>query len=230
VTQETKGLPEAGLRLMRRLARGYFHRRWDIHLRGQGHVPADGPVILASNHIGWLDGPLMFVTAPRPAHAMVKEEEFVGRTGHLLRFVGQIKTARGRNDTGAVRRAVQALRGGQCVLIYPEGLRGDGEFRVFKRGVAYLALVTGAPVVPVAIVGTRLAGEPADARPAKGARVDVVYGEPIRFPMQDWPRDRGMIEDAGEEILDHLRTHVSRAQSVLKRELPGPLPTGTPDV
>jgi 1-acyl-sn-glycerol-3-phosphate acyltransferase len=228
MTQHGAGLPEHGLRLMRGLTRGYFHRRWDIHLRGQGYVPERGPVILAANHIGWLDGPLMFVTAPRPPHALVKEEEFSGRTGHLMRFVGQIKTARGRNDTGALRRAVQALEAGQCLLIYPEGLRGDGEFHVFKGGVAYLALVTGAPVVPVAIVGTRLAGEASDARPAKGARLDVVYGKPIQFPMQSWPRDRGMIEDAGEQILDHLRDHLTRVKDVLKRDLPGPLPTGTP--
>jgi 1-acyl-sn-glycerol-3-phosphate acyltransferase len=223
------GLPEGGLRLVRRLARGHFTRRWDIHERGRGHVPETGPVILASNHIGWLDGPLLFVTSPRPAHALVKEEEFHGRTGRLLRFVGQIKISRSRNDTGAVRRAVQALAAGQVVLIYPEGRRGGGEFAAFKKGVAYLALVSGAPVVPVAIFGTREAGEPSEARPPKGARLDIVYGEPIRFPMQAWPRDRGMMADAGDQILDQLRAHVSWSKSVLQRDLPGPLPTGSSD-
>jgi 1-acyl-sn-glycerol-3-phosphate acyltransferase len=223
------GLPEAGLRLARGLVAGHVRRRWDIHERGQGRVPETGPVILASNHIGWLDGPLLFLTAPRPTHALVKEEQFVGRTGWLLRSVGQIQVTRGRTDAGAVRSALRALEAGQCVTIYPEGKRGGGDFAVFKGGVTYLALVSGAPVVPVAIFGTRQPGEPPEARPAKGARLDIVYGDPIRFPMQSWPRNRGMMADAGEQIHDHLRAHVSWSQSVLKRDLPGPLPTGTSD-
>jgi 1-acyl-sn-glycerol-3-phosphate acyltransferase len=223
------GLPERGLRIVRRLARRHFTRQWDIHELGRENVPASGPVILASNHIGWLDGPLLFVSSPRPAHALVKEEEFVGHTGRLLRLLGQIKVSRTRNDTGAVRRAVQALAAGQVVLIYPESKRGAGDVRRAKRGAAYLALVSGAPVVPVAILGTRLAGEPADARPARGARLDVVYGEPIRLPMQVWPRDRGMMADAGDRIRDHLRAHVSWSTSALQRDLPGPLPTGSSD-
>jgi 1-acyl-sn-glycerol-3-phosphate acyltransferase len=224
------GLPERGLCLARSRAAGYFHRRWDLHVSGAHHVPSTGPVIVASNHIGWLDGPLMIATSPRPLHALVKEEEFVGRTGRLLRFVGQIKVARKRTDAGAVRQALRALAAGQGVLIYPEGRRGDGEFTRFKGGVAYLALVTGAPVVPVTIFGTRQPGEPSQARPAPGTRLDVVYGEPIQFPMQVWPRDRGMLEDAGVKIHRHLRAHVSQAKAALQRDLPGPLPTGSTDV
>ena len=119
---------------MRKLVGPYFNRHWDIHERGQGNVPESGPVIFASNHIGWLDGPLLFVRLPRAAHALVKEEEFTGRTGRLLNFVGQIKVSRNRNDTGALRRADAALAAGQAVLIYPEGSRGEGEFKRFKGG------------------------------------------------------------------------------------------------
>lgn len=226
----TTGLPEKGLRFARRRAHGYFHRKWEIHERGQHFIPETGPVILASNHIGWLDGPLLVATAPRPLHAMAKEEEFTGKTGRLLNFVGQIKVARNRTDAGALRQARQALAAGQAVLLYPEGTRGDGEFRNFKGGVTYLALVSGAPIVPVALFGTREAGEGSSARPPRGRRLDIVYGEPIQFPMQGWPRDRGMMEDAGEQIRDHLRAHVSRAKTALKRDLPGPLPTGSSDV
>lgn len=229
-TEAGAGLPERGLRFMRARTNGWFHRRWEIHERGQARVPETGPVILASNHIGWLDGPLLVATAPRPLHAMVKEEQYTGKTARLLQFVAQIKVARDRTDAGAVRRAVEALSAGQCVLIFPESSRGDGEFTVFKGGVTYLALVTGAPVVPVAIFGTRQPGEGPDARPVPGTRLDIVYGEPIQFPMQGWPRDRGMLEDAGEQIHDHLRAHVSQARTALKRDLPGPLPTGLSDV
>lgn len=224
-----RGLPEGGLKFMRSVVGPYFDRRWDIHERGQGNVPEDGPVILASNHIGWLDGPLLFVKSPRPAHALVKEEEFVGKTGRLLKFLGQIKVSRTRTDTGALRRAAQALVAGQAVLIYPEGKRGGGDFENFKGGVTWLALVSGAPIIPVAIFGTRQAGEPSETKAPKGARLDIVYGKPLQFPMQAWPRDREILEDAGEQIHEHLRSHVTWSQNVLKRELPGPLPRGSSD-
>lgn len=230
LVQPEEGMPEKGLRFARRRAHGYFHRRWEIHERGVHHVPLDGPVILASNHIGWLDGPLLVATAPRPLHAMAKEEEFNGKTGRLLRFVGQIKVSRDRTDAGALRQARSALAAGQAVLLYPEGTRGDGEFSRFKGGVTYLGLISGAPIVPVALFGTREAGESSSARPPRGRRLDIVYGGPIQFPMQGWPRDRGMMEDAGEQIRDHLRAHVSRAKTALNRDLPGPLPTGSSDV
>lgn len=167
--------------------------------------------------------------SPRPAHALVKEEEFSGRTGRLLRFVGQIKVSRTRNDTGALRRAAQALSSGQAVLIYPEGKRGAGDFENFKGGVTWLALISGAPIVPVAILGTRKMGEPSEAKPGKGARLDIVYGKPLQFPMQVWPRDHETLKDAGEQIHEHLRSHVIWSQNVLKRELPGPLPRGSSD-
>ncbi|MBC7632096.1 1-acyl-sn-glycerol-3-phosphate acyltransferase [Aeromicrobium sp.] len=214
---------------MRAVVRGYVSRRFDVHERGQGKVPETGPVILASNHIGWLDGPLLVLQSPRPTHALVKEEQYVGRMAWFLTFVGQIKVARDRTDAGALRQAVGALRAGQVVTIYPEGTRGGGEFARFKGGVTWLALVTGAPVVPVAMFGTRQPGEPSEAKPAKGTRLDIVYGDPIQFPMQVWPRDRGMLEDAGEQILGHLRAHVSWSKDALKRDLPGPLPRGSSD-
>lgn len=229
LASQANGLPETGLRWMRRLANPYFSWRWDIRERGQGRVPEDGPVILASNHIGWLDGPLLFVKSPRPAHAMVKEEEFSGKTGRLLNFLGQIKVSRTRNDTGALRRAAESLAAGQVVLIYPEGTRGGGEFESFKGGVTWLALVSGAPVVPVAVFGTRQQGESASVRAQKGSHIDIVYGAPIQFPMQGWPRDRGMIDDASEQILEHLRNHINWAKAALKRDLPGPLPKGSTD-
>lgn len=223
------GLPENGLRLLRARAAALIDRRWDVHERGQGKVPEQGPVILASNHIGWLDGPLLVAKAPRPAHALVKEEMFAGRLGRLLRFTGQISVSRTRTDSGALRQAATALAAGQVVVIYPEGRRGGGEFERFKGGVSWLALVSGAPVIPVAIFGTRQPGEPPEAKPARGARIDIVYGNQIQLPMQGWPRDRAMLQDAGELILAHLRAHVMWSKNALKRDLPGPLPRGSSD-
>ena len=222
-----RGLPEAGLRLLRPFGRRYVERRWNLRERGAHHVPDSGPVILASNHIGWLDGPLLITCTPRPAHALVKAEAFEGKTGRLLRFVGQLSIRREEPDVGALRAAADALAAGQVVVVYPEGRRGDGEVHEVKHGAAWLALVTGAPVVPVALFGTRAAGADSESRPEPGATLDIMYGAPIRFDAQPWPRTAAAIADVGEQIHHHLRTHVVWAQRVGQLTLPGPLPEGT---
>jgi 1-acyl-sn-glycerol-3-phosphate acyltransferase len=222
-----RGLPEKGLLTLRRYANAWLDRRWEVHQRGEKNVPQDGPVILASNHIGWLDGPLLFLKAPRPAHALVKSEAFTGRTGKLLTYARQIPITRGRTDAGALRTSADVLAAGQAVIVYPEGRRGDGELRRIKRGLAWLALVSGAPIVPVAIFGTREPGAASESRPAKGARIDVVYGEPIQFPAAPWPRTRDVLDDVTEQILEHLRAHLAQAKADTKRGLPGPLPKGS---
>ena len=72
---DAPGLPEGGLKFMRSVVAPYVNRHWDIHERGQGNVPEEGPVILASNHIGWLDGPLLFVTPSQAARKIDTPEE-----------------------------------------------------------------------------------------------------------------------------------------------------------
>lgn len=220
-------LPEAGLSLLRPAASWWIRRHWDLRERGVEHVPATGPVIYASNHIGWLDGPLLIARTPRPAHALVKAEAFEGRLGTLLRFCGQIRLDRSRNDVGALRSAAGALAAGQGVVVYPEGIRGAGDLARLKHGVGWLALVSGAPVVPVVITGTRLPGQDAEARAAKGSRLDIVYGEPVAFPAQAWPRQRERVADVTEQIRQHLRAHLARALDEGGLSLPGPLPEGS---
>jgi 1-acyl-sn-glycerol-3-phosphate acyltransferase len=222
-----RGLPENGLRTLRRYAQPWLDRRWEIHQRGESNVPDEGPAILASNHIGWLDGPLLFLKAPRPAHALVKSEAFVGRTGRLLNYAGQIKLDRRHTDVGALRSAADSLAAGQVVIVYPEGRRGDGELRRIKNGISWLALVSGAPIVPVAIFGTREPGGASESRPQKGARIDVVYGEPIQFPMAPWPRTPEMLSDVTDQVLDRMRQHLNWAKGATGRGLPGPLPSGS---
>lgn len=218
-------LPETGLRLLRPLAGLYLNRRWSVSTRGEFHVPTDGPVIFASNHLGWLDGPILILRTPRPAHALVKAEAFTGRTGALLRFSGQIPLVRGRRDTAPLRRAADALRAGQSIVIYPEGVRGAGDVQRIKHGVAWLALLSGAPVVPVALFGTRVRGAGAESRPERGALVEIVYGEPLRVAAEDAPRSRARIAEVAQQIHDHLRDHVAAAAEHAAVPLPGPLPT-----
>lgn len=214
-------LPERFLRTLRFPASRRIRRKWDVHERGVAYVPSTGPVILASNHVGWLDGPLLVALSPRPVHALVKSEEFEQpRTARLLRSTGQMRVRREGVDAGAIRQAVGALHHEQAVLMFPEGHRGAGDVESIHRGIGYLAMVTGAPVVPVAVFGTRTEDEDLDSRPPKGRRIEVHYGRSFWFAPVDPPRRRADIAAATEEIHRRLRDHVDAARQSSEVGLP----------
>src|SRR6201999_2841893 len=124
---------------------------------------------------GVVDGQLLVIFGPRPVHALTKEEMFHGPVGPLLKVTGQIELDRSATDLRAVRTCLQVLERGGAVGIFPEGNRGAGELTAIRNGAAYLALVTGAPVVPLMMYGTRPRGGGKDAVPPRGARIDLVY-------------------------------------------------------
>ena len=98
-------------RLSRPISRFIVRRRFGVRIRGAEHLPASGPVILAGNHIGVVDGPLLAVFSPRPVHALTKREMFGGALGRILLSAGQIPVDRFRADPAAVKAAVRVLRG-----------------------------------------------------------------------------------------------------------------------
>jgi 1-acyl-sn-glycerol-3-phosphate acyltransferase len=189
-------------------------------------IPTEGPVIFAANHIGILDGPLLAIFGPRPVHALTKVEMFEGRIGAFLRLSGQIPLERYAVDPRAIRTSLRVLRDGNAVGVFPEGTRGDGELHRFHHGAAYLALVSGAPVVPVMFFGTREPGGGIDSTPPRGSRVDLVYGAPVTIDAQPWPRTRGMVRETSALLLERSRATLTEAIAVTGRSLPGPLPPG----
>ncbi len=195
-------------------------RMFDVHVTGAEHVPSSGPVILASNHMGYADGPLLFTVAPRPVHALVKREMFDGRTGRLLRQMGQIPVYREAMDPLAVKRCLRMLADDAVIAIYPEGNRGLGDVAQTKPGAAYLALVTGAPVVPVASLGTRDDGAGTSSLPKRGARLDAVFGAPVRYSPIPWPRTRQRVAEVQAEIQELLATHVRLACDMTGQRFP----------
>jgi 1-acyl-sn-glycerol-3-phosphate acyltransferase len=218
--------PRLMLHRLRPPARRYLLRRWDVRVHGAEVVPPTGPVVLAANHIGVLDGPLLAVFAPRPVHALTKHEMFRGRTGQVLHRSGQIPVDRYSPDPRAVRTALRVLRDGGAVGVFPEGTRGDGELHRFHHGAAYLALVSGAPVVPVVLLGSREPGGGINSLPARGARIDLVLGAPVRLGSRPWPRTPGMVRDASMLLRERLLETLDEARRTTGRELPGPLPAG----
>jgi 1-acyl-sn-glycerol-3-phosphate acyltransferase len=212
-----------GLRPLFRAAAGAW---WDLHVHRHDLTPVDGPVVFACNHVGWVDGPLLAICAPRPVHALTKREMFTGPLGVVLRGAGQIPLDRFAADPGAVKACLRVLADGGAVGVFPEGTRGSGTYDVLHHGAAYLALVSGAPVVPVTMIGTRLPGGGSGSLPPRGSRIDVVVGEAWRTAQTPWPRTREHTLATSALLWQHLRDELSRALSLTGRALPGPLPAG----
>nr|WP_260174060.1 lysophospholipid acyltransferase family protein [Nocardioides albus] len=190
------------------------------------NIPATGPVVFASNHIGIIDGPLLAIFTPRPVHALTKLEMFEHWfLGPFLRWAGQIPLYRFGSDPTAVKMALKVLREGNAMGIYPEGTRGAGDLAHFNRGAAYLALASGAPVVPVTMFGSRDPGGGISSLPHKGARIDICYGEPFRVERVGWPRTREQVGHVSGLLQKHMQVQQDHAMALTGRELPGPLPT-----
>jgi 1-acyl-sn-glycerol-3-phosphate acyltransferase len=217
------------LRTLRPPARAILQHRFDVRVRHPERVPAPGPVIVAGNHVGILDGPLLAIFTPRPVHAMTKEEMFTGRMGLLLRGSGQIPLNRYAADPRAIKTCLQVLRAGGVIGVFPEGGRGDGELSRFHHGAAYLALVTGAPVVPMMMFGTRPPGGGLNALPERGDHIDLWYGEPWRVDPVPWPRSRAAVLEASALLRERMLADLDTAKAETGRSLPGPIPGPTPD-
>ncbi|WP_183092973.1 lysophospholipid acyltransferase family protein [Nocardioides stalactiti] len=214
------------LRSARPLARWIIRRRYDVVVHHAERFPAQGAVVVAGNHVGLIDGPLMAIFAPRPVHALTKIEMFKGAFGSFLRTAGQIPLDRGVADTHAVRLSLHVLREGGAVGVFPEGTRGDGELDRFQRGAAYLATVAGATVVPMTFIGSREPGGHTNSLPPRKARIDIVVGSPVTIAPTPWPRDRSSLAAISDDLHQHMLTGLKEALAETGRALPGPLPPG----
>lgn len=208
-----------------RMAQWVIRRRYDVRLSGIENIPATGPVIIASNHIGVADGPLLAIFGPRPVHALTKAEMFKGFTARFLKFAGQLKLNRDFTDPHAIKQALKVLDTGHVLGIYPEGARGDGELRRFARGAAYFAMVSGAPVVPVYMFGSRRPGDGASTLPPKRTRIDLVFAPAFQVPAQPWPRTKEQVGHVSKLLQEHMLVHLDAVKASTGLELPGPLPS-----
>jgi glycerol-3-phosphate dehydrogenase (NAD(P)+) len=160
-----------------------------IYLRmeriGREHIPADGPVILASNHRSFFDPFVIGTITRRPVYYLAKQELFAYNRlmSWLLNALGAFPVDRGAGDQESIETAKIILGRGEIVLMFPEGTRTrPGPLGKAKRGVGRLALETGAPVVPVAVIGTEDIRKRWRIRPRK---VRIRAGRPVYFPSAD---------------------------------------------
>jgi 1-acyl-sn-glycerol-3-phosphate acyltransferase len=148
----------------------------------QERVPRVGPLIVAPNHLSFADPPLVGCATRRRLRYMAKRELFLPLgIGWLLRALGAFPVSRGAVDIRAMRRALELLREGEAVLVFPEGGRGDGKtLRMPEQGVSLLAKRSGAPVIPVGIVGSDRV-LPRGAKFFHRGKTSVIWGEPFGY-------------------------------------------------
>lgn len=176
-----------------------------LHVEGLENVPREGPVILALNHIAWVDVPLVAVSLARVTHYMAKIELFqVPVLGTLMRWLGAFQVRRGEGDRDALRSAQRILSEGKILVVFPEGHRsGTGHLAAGHPGVAYIALRSGVPIVPVAISGTERALKGFHYGPW-APRVTISFGKPFHLDMEGKGRRRETLALAADQIMREI--------------------------
>jgi 1-acyl-sn-glycerol-3-phosphate acyltransferase len=217
-----------------RLVAGPFLRllaRPDV--TGAENIPASGPAILASNHLSVVDSIFLPLMVDRPVTFAAKSEYFTGTrwrdkiVGAYLRSTNQLSTDRAgaRAAQAMLDAALDLLKSGQLFGIYPEGTRSpDGRLYRGRTGIGYLALNSGAPVIPVAMIGTERILPPGHRIPRPG-KIEIRIGEPITFDQfRDQPagaRQRRAVTDEVVQAIQKLsgQEFVPMYASVRKEEL-----------
>jgi 1-acyl-sn-glycerol-3-phosphate acyltransferase len=165
-------------------------------VHGAENVPRTGPLIVASNHVSYFDPPSLGVALPRPLHYMAKIELFrMPLLGQLITWLNAFPVDRSRGDVAAIKRAVEVLRSGTAVGIFPEGTRNRSGDVKPQVGVALLAALSKAPVLPAYVGGTKHA--------KRFSRIDVYFGEPLDLAR----REKATREDLAkwtDEIMERI--------------------------
>ncbi|WP_018460623.1 lysophospholipid acyltransferase family protein [Thermus oshimai] len=182
------------------LARFLLHLLFGYKTEGAERVPEEGPVILAANHLSILDPIAIGAGLKRPVSFFARADVFqLPILSWLLPRLYAIPVERGKGDLSAIKGAIRRLEAGLAFGIFPEGTRSrTGRLQPFKTGVAAIAFRTGAPIVPVAVIGTEEAW-PVGRKLFRLRRpIRVVYGEPIPVPK------KGRVEHQELENLTRL--------------------------
>ncbi|MFF7951352.1 lysophospholipid acyltransferase family protein [Streptomyces griseorubiginosus] len=209
---------ERGAEVGRRIGVGLMYGLWKPRVLGAWRMPASGPAILAVNHSHNIDGPMVMGVAPRPTHFLIKKEAFVGPLDPFLLGIGQVKVDRSGADRTAITQALDVLSAGGVLGIFPEGTRGEGDFAALRAGLAYFAVRSGAPIVPVAVLGSsEKRGRLIKGLPPLRSRVDVVFGDPFEAGDGSGRRTRRALDEATERIQKQLSSHLENARRLTGR-------------
>ena len=196
---------------------------FSLERTGRKNIPKKGPVILAANHRSFLDPFIVACLVRRPVYFVAKKELFEKRwQGWVLNGLGAFPIKRGESDEESMATSRGVLERGGALVIFPEGTRiRKGPLGRPKRGVGRLALETGAPVVPIAIMGSERARRGLRIRPVW---VRVRAGKPLTFPRVEHPSPR-----LADEVTARLWPCVQLQWNWLGGDQLEPLPVPEPE-
>lgn len=212
--------------VVRVLLRIFFSLGYGLEVMGLEHVPTTGPFLLASNHLSYLDPPLLGAACARRLGFMARDTLFRHwLLGAFLRGVHAIPLQRDKGDLGAIRESVHRLHQGEAVAIFPEGGRQfSGRLGHARRGVGLIAAAAHVPIVPALVQGTFQALPPGACR-LRPAKIRVAFGPKISYTSEPLPSSRARHEQLAEAV-----THAWRqleAQMAPRADV-GTTPLGPP--
>lgn len=187
-------------------------------ISGLHNVPLSGPVIMSPNHLSFFDTPLVMTASPRPVIFLGKAEYMNSKaTKFLFPAIGMVPIKRdvAKASMAALVTASELLEAGQIVGIYPEGTRTrDGYLHRGHSGVAQLALMTGAPIVPVGIVGTDRVQPIGQSfpKPFQGA-VRIAFGEPIHPQRYQYGGSRKRRQQITDDVMASIASMTAQKRS-----------------
>ena len=183
-----------------------------LEVRGREHVPPTGPALLVSNHVSVLDPPFVGGASPRELYFLAKEELFrVPLFGRLIHALNARPVRRDGSDGRALKTALKLLGENRAILLFPEGTRGvEGRLGEGKPGAGMLAVLSGAPVVPVCVSGTARALPRGRLFPQR-ARVSVSFGPPLVFKAVGDEGRKERYREATEEMMRAIAQLMARS-------------------
>jgi 1-acyl-sn-glycerol-3-phosphate acyltransferase len=198
-------------RILKPIAVALMRAGFHLDVRGREHVPGTGPALLVSNHVSLLDPPFVGAAAPRELFFLAKEELFrVPLFGRFIHALNARPVRRDGADGRALKTALKLLGENRAILLFPEGTRGvEGRLGEGKPGAGMLAVLSGAPVVPVCVSGTARALPPGRALP-RLARVSVTFGPPLVFKAAGDERRKERYREATEEMMRAIAQLMAR--------------------
>jgi len=176
---------------------------WRFKRIGAEHIPRTGGMIIASNHVAYVDPPFLGAVTPRELFYLAKAELFSNALfGWLIGKYNAIPVTRGTFDRKAIYRAVELLREGKGLLLFPEGTRStEGKFLEPKLGIGKIALEAGVPIVPAYIHNS---GNLSSCF-FKRKRLIIGFDKPIRKSgLEKFPKDKEGYKSIGQEIMKKI--------------------------
>jgi len=191
-------------RIIRGVIRFLLHVLARIEVTGLEHLPDQGPYLMITNHLHWLDPPVLMAEYPRRGHVFAAEKwEVHWFLGPLMRSVEAIFVQRGEVDRKALRQALALLNGGGVLGLAPEGTRSKtGGLIEGRSGAAYMAYRTGVPVVPIVVWGQEKVFP--SLRRLRRACIRVTFGPTFKPPLVEGKASAAQVHAFVEEMMYHL--------------------------